>query len=102
MRIIGGKNRGTKLYTLEGIETRPGMTLLGDFGSQIFGLFFYDIDNVRHTIVHCGTKLYDNIWLSNVGQYLKNHELYDIVYKLSKILDIDGQILVCYLYHKPP
>lgn len=45
-----------------------------------------------------GTKLYDNIWLSNVGQYLKNHELYDIVYKLSKILDIDGQILVCYLY----
>lgn len=24
--------------------------------------------------------------------------MYDIVYKLSKILDIDGQILVCYLY----
>ena len=23
MRIIGGKHRGTKLYTLEGIDTRP-------------------------------------------------------------------------------
>ena len=62
------------------------------------------IKKVVPTFITCdlksfaGTKLYDNIWLSNVGQYLKNHELYDIVYKLSKILDIDGQILVCYLY----
>ena len=23
MRIISGKSRGTKLYTLEGLETRP-------------------------------------------------------------------------------
>lgn len=62
------------------------------------------IKKVVPTFITCdlknfvGTKLYDNIWLSNVGQYLKNYELYDIVYKLSKILDIDGQILVCYLY----
>ena len=42
----------------EGIETRPGMTLLGNFGSQIFGLFFYRIQNTLQVIVHAGTKLY--------------------------------------------
>jgi len=42
----------------EGIETRPGMTLLGEFGSRIFGLFFYKIENVLQVIVHAGTKLY--------------------------------------------
>ena len=43
-----------------GIETRPDMELVEEYDNTIFGLFFYDIDNVRHTIVHCGTKLYDN------------------------------------------
>lgn len=42
----------------EGIETRPGMELLGEFGSQIFGLFFYKIQSTLHVIVHAGTKLY--------------------------------------------
>lgn len=42
----------------DGIETRPGMTLLGEFGSQIFGLFFYKIQNTMQVIVHAGTKLY--------------------------------------------
>ena len=42
----------------EGIETRPGMTLLGNFGSQIFGLFFYKVQNATQVIVHAGTKLY--------------------------------------------
>lgn len=42
----------------EGIETRPGMTLLGEFGSRIFGLFFYKVQNTLHVIVHSGTKLY--------------------------------------------
>lgn len=42
----------------EGIETRPGMTLLGEFGSRIFGLFFYKVQNTLHVIVHAGTKLY--------------------------------------------
>ena len=48
-----------KNYQLgEGIETRPGMTLLGNLGSQIFGLFFYKIEDTIQVIVHCGTKLY--------------------------------------------
>ena len=42
----------------EGIETRPGMTLLGEFGSKIFGLFFYKIQDTLQIIVHAGTKLY--------------------------------------------
>lgn len=43
-----------------GIETRPDMELVEEYDNTIFGLFFYDIDNVTHKIVHCGTKLYDN------------------------------------------
>lgn len=43
-----------------GIETRPDMELVEEYDNTIFGLFFYDVGNVRHTIVHCGTKLYDN------------------------------------------
>ena len=42
----------------EGIETRPGMQLLGNFGSQVFGLFFYKIQDTLQVIVHSGTKLY--------------------------------------------
>ena len=43
-----------------GIETRPDMELVSEYDNTIFGLFFYDVGDVRHTIVHCGTKLYDN------------------------------------------
>ena len=42
----------------EGIETRPGMMLLGNFSSQIYGLFFYKVQNAIQVIVHTGTKLY--------------------------------------------
>ena len=43
-----------------GIETRPDMELLEEYDNTIFGLFFYEIGNNVHKIVHCGTKLYDN------------------------------------------
>lgn len=43
-----------------GIETRPDMELVEEYDNTIFGLFFYDVGNVTHKIVHCGTKLYDN------------------------------------------
>lgn len=42
----------------KGIETRPGMTLLGGFGLQVYGLFFYEINDVTQVLVHSGTKLY--------------------------------------------
>ena len=43
-----------------GIETRPDMELVEEYDNTIFGLFFYDIGNTTHKIVHCGTKLYDD------------------------------------------
>ena len=42
----------------KGIETRPGMTLLGSFGLRIYGLYFYEINDITQVLVHSGTKLY--------------------------------------------
>lgn len=42
------------------IETRPDMELVEEYDNTIFGLFFYDVANVTHKIVHCGTKLYND------------------------------------------
>ena len=43
-----------------GVETRPDMELVETYDNTIFGLFFYDVGNVTHKIVHSGTKLYDD------------------------------------------
>ena len=40
------------------IQTRPGMSLIGKFDDEIFGLFFYKKNNTIHVLVHTGTKLY--------------------------------------------
>jgi hypothetical protein len=40
------------------IQTRPGMSLIGKFDDEIFGLFFYKLNNHTHVLVHTGTKLY--------------------------------------------
>lgn len=58
----------------EGIETRPGMTLLGEFGSRIFGLFFYRIQNTLRVIVHAGTKLYE--WTNYPESPVEKTELF--------------------------
>lgn len=42
------------------IETRPDMELVEVYDNTIFGLFFYDVGDTTHKIVHCGTKLYDD------------------------------------------
>ena len=39
------------------IQTRPGMKLLNTFDNEIFGLFFYKINDYTHVLVHVGTKL---------------------------------------------
>ena len=41
------------------VETRPDIELLDTYSNTVYGLFFYDIGNVRHKIVHCGTELLD-------------------------------------------
>lgn len=57
-RSPNSKNMWKNYNNGEGIETRPGMTLLGEFEGQIYGLFFYKIEDEIQTIVHAGTKLY--------------------------------------------
>lgn len=42
------------------IETRPDLVLKETFDNTIYGLFFYNVGDIEHVIVHCGTKLYDN------------------------------------------
>lgn len=39
------------------IETRPGMTKLAELGLEIFGLFFYEVNNQTQVLVHNGTRL---------------------------------------------
>ena len=43
-------------------------------------------------------KKYDNIWLSNIGCYLTLDKLKKIVDNLDKNLNIDGSMLISYLY----
>ena len=48
MRIIGGKARGTKLYTLEGLATRPTLdrvkeSIFNIIQSEIYGSTFLDL-----------------------------------------------------------
>ena len=40
------------------IQTRPGMTLLGELDGAIFGLFFLNKNNQIHALIHKGTKLF--------------------------------------------
>jgi hypothetical protein len=42
----------------KGIETRPGMIQLANFGLKINGIYFYDVQDVTQVIIHSGTKLY--------------------------------------------
>lgn len=41
------------------IETRPGISQQDVFDGDVFGLFFYEVNRVKHLIVHSGVKLYD-------------------------------------------
>ena len=41
------------------IETRPGISQQEVFDGDVFGLFFYEVNRVKHLIVHSGVKLYD-------------------------------------------
>ena len=41
------------------IETRPGISQEVELDGDVFGLFFYEVNNVKHIIIHAGVKLYD-------------------------------------------
>lgn len=44
-------------------------------------------------------KTYDNIWLSNIGQYHDVEKLRELVMNLENNLAMTGQILLCYLFN---
>lgn len=88
-----------------GIETRPDMELLEEYDNTIFGLFFYEIGNNVHKIVHCGTKLYDNheeiftgMNLSRSQSFIYNNIFYIkdglnyLEYNGSTIKEVEGTI----------
>ena len=81
-----------------GIETRPDMELIDEYDNTIFGLFFYDVNNITHKIVHCGTKLYDNHTEIFVGMNLIKSQAFifnNILYIKDGInyLEYDGTTL---------
>ena len=43
-------------------------------------------------------KTYDNIWLSNIGNYYSLEEIKNLIEKLDNNLNMNGKMLMCYLY----
>ena len=41
------------------IQTRPGLSQLMELDGDVYGLFFYEVNNVKHMIIHAGVKVYD-------------------------------------------
>ena len=81
-----------------GIETRPDVELVGEYDNTIFGLFFYDVGNTTHKIVHCGTKLYDNETVIFTGMNLIRSQAFifnNILYIKDGInyLEYDGETI---------
>lgn len=58
-RSPNSKNMWKSYDDISGIETRPGMKLIGKFEGKINGFFFYKVGNTIRTIVHSGVKLYE-------------------------------------------
>lgn len=72
----------------------------------------YNYYYTRQTIMNClinfvngdiskiiFNKKFDNIWLSNIAQYLKYNDVIDMVENVSNLLNIDGKILLCYFWN---
>ena len=57
-RSPNAKNMWINYENSKCIQTRPGMTLLDNFGNSILGLFFFEKNNVMHVLVHSGTKIF--------------------------------------------
>lgn len=70
------------------IQTRPGMKLLNTFNNKILGLFFYNLNDVQHVLVHVGPKLLE--WTNYPTTPAETTELYtsmNIVESRSFIYD---------------
>lgn len=83
------------------IETRPDLELLKTFSNTVFGLFFYKVGNIEHTIVHCRTQLIDIVngveTILNTGMNPKRSQsfIYNNIFYIKdgiNYLEYDGQI----------
>jgi hypothetical protein len=87
------------------VESRPDVEIVKEFTDTIFGLFFYTYNKASHTIVHSGTKLYDNdkVIYSNMAKhksqaFIYNDKLYIkdgtsyLVYDGTAVKDVEGFI----------
>lgn len=54
------------------IETRPGTSQEIELSGAIYGLFFYEVNNVPHLIIHAGVKLYDYNLNTKVNTQIKS------------------------------
>ena len=77
------------------VETRPDIAFLKNFENTVFGLFFYTYNNEKHTIVHSGTKLYDNdnIIYEEMAENKSNFFVYEKTLYIkdgNKYLEYDG------------
>lgn len=87
------------------VESRPDIELVKEFTDTIFGLFFYNYNKETHTIVHSGTRLYDNdkiIYSSMAAHksqafvyekllYIKDGSKY-LVYDGTTVKEVEGYI----------
>lgn len=106
----------------KGIETRPGMTKLGGLGLEIFGLFFYNVNNATQVLIHCGTKLsrwnnfpntpdltelYTNMNVKKSESFVFNNILYIkdginyLEYNGSELKEVEGTIPITTTLAKP-
>lgn len=96
------------------VETRPGLEFVEEYDNTIFGIFFYEKDEVQHKIVHCGTKLYDNnqeiytgmniiksnFFVYNGILYIKDGINY-LKYDGSEVKDVEGYVPTTSIGKKP-
>ena len=55
------------------IETRPEIEKIINTNENVYGIFFYRVNNVDHFIVHSGTSLYDYNFDTNVLNCIKQN-----------------------------
>jgi len=81
MRIISGKNRGTKLYTLEGLDTRPTLDRVKE---ALFSKINIDLQDAIVLDLFAGSGA---LGLESISRGAKKVYLCDSSYKAVKIIN---------------
>lgn len=77
------------------IETRPGLELLKDI-KDVYGIHFYNLNNVKMIIIHAGTKLYRllNNNLEEIYNGMTPSRSISFVYKMNLYIKDSGNYVV--------